>query len=165
MRWCGASGGRMSEPSAKAPLAVVVGLDIATRTGWCRWDGERFRTGVIDCSPATADEPEGVRFLKLAERLPSVLEGVQAVVIERTYSKGKRTAEVLNGLTAVALVACETLGVDYAFVDATALKAFAIGGRASKAEMPLPSESFGSTDSRTTRLTRTGWYGSASLTW
>ena len=119
---------------------VVVGLDIATRTGWCRWDGERFRTGVIDCSPATADEPEGVRYLKLAERLPAVLEGVQAVVIERTYSKGKRTAEVLNGLTAVALVACEALGVDYAFVDATALKAFAIGGRASKAEMVAAAE-------------------------
>ncbi len=119
---------------------VVVGLDIATRTGWCRWDGERFRTGVIDCSPATSDEPEGVRFLKLAERLPPVLEGVQAVVIERTYSKGKRTAEVLNGLTAVALVACERWGIEYAFVDATALKAFAIGGRASKAEMVAAAE-------------------------
>ena len=119
---------------------VILGLDIATCTGWCRWDGERFRTGVIDCTPATPDEPEGVRFLRLSERLPSVLEGIQAVVIERTYSKGKRTAEVLNGLTAVALVACERRGIEYAFVDATVLKAFAIGGRASKAELVAAAE-------------------------
>jgi Holliday junction resolvasome RuvABC endonuclease subunit len=120
--------------------AVMVGLDIATRTGWCRWDGGRFRTGVIDCSPGGRDEPEGVRYLRLAERFPPVLEGAQAVVIERTYSKGRRTAEVLNGLTAVALVACERRGIEYAFVDATVLKAFAIGGRASKAEMVAAAE-------------------------
>jgi hypothetical protein len=77
---------------------------------------------VLDCAPTSKDEPEGVRYRRLAERLPAVLERADTVVIERTYSRGRRTAEVLNGLTAVALVTCEGLGLEYAFVDATALQ-------------------------------------------
>ena len=37
---------------------TVVGLDIATRCGWCRFDGSTFTTGVLDCSPASKAEPE-----------------------------------------------------------------------------------------------------------
>ena len=116
--------------------SVVVGLDIATVTGWAGFDGATFTTGVLDCTPLTNSEPEGCRFLRFAEQLPAVLEGAGAVVIERTYSRGKRTAEILNGLTAIALVACERLGIEYAFVDATTLKKFATGsGRAKKPDM------------------------------
>ena len=119
----------------------VVGLDIASRTGWCRYDGVSFETGVIDCAPKDRGEPEGVRFRKFAEQLPEVLEGAGAVVIERTYSKGKRTAEVLNGLTSVALVECERRGLEYAFVDAVTLKKLATGsGRAQKADMVAAAE-------------------------
>ena len=116
--------------------SVVLGLDIATRTGWCRYDGVSFDMGVLDCTPKNNSEPEGCRFRRFAEQLPTVLEGAGAVVIERTYSKGERTAEVLNGLTSVALVECERRGLEYAFVHAVTLKLFATGsGRASKAEM------------------------------
>ena len=115
--------------------SVVVGLDIATVTGWAGF-GATFTTGVIDCTTSSQAELEGVHFRKFAEQLPEVLKGAGAVVIERTYSRGKRTAEILNGLTAVALVQCEARGLEYCFVDATTLKLFATGsGRASKAEM------------------------------
>ena len=122
-------------------ITTVVGLDIATVTGWCRYDGESFTAGVLDCTPQASTEPEGVRFDRFARELPGVLSGADAVVIERTYSRGKRTAEVLNGLTAIALVECERLGCEYAFVDATTLKLFATGsGRASKAQMVAAAE-------------------------
>ena len=122
-------------------MTTVVGLDIASVTGWCRYDGVRFETGVIDCTPKNNSEPEGCRFRRFAEQLPQVLEGVGCVIIERTYSRGKRTAEILNGLTAVALVQCEARGLEYAFVDATTLKKFATGsGRAKKPDMVAAAE-------------------------
>ena len=121
--------------------SVVVGLDIATVTGWARFDGATFTTGVIDCTTSSQAELEGVHFRKFAEQLPEVLKGAGAVVIERTYSRGKRTAEILNGLTAIALVQCEDLGLEYAFVDAVTLKLFATGsGRAQKADMVAAAE-------------------------
>ena len=121
--------------------SVVVGLDIATVTGWARFDGATFTTGVIDCTTSSQAELEGVHFRKFAEQLPEVLKGAGAVVIERTYSRGKRTAEVLNGLTSVALVECERRGLEYAFVNATTLKKFATGsGRAQKADMVAAAE-------------------------
>lgn len=116
--------------------AVVLGLDIATRTGWARVDGEHVRTGVVDCSPRSRGEPEGVRYRRLAEGLESVLEGVAAVILEQPFSKSKRTATVLGGLTAVVLVRLEGLGVEYVFVTASELKAFgAERGAKGKAEM------------------------------
>lgn len=103
---------------------VVLGLDIATHTGWARVEGESIRTGVLDCSPRTKDEPEGMRYRRLAEGLPSLLEGVTTVVIEQPFSRGMRTSQVLGGLVAVALVQLEGLRLDYAFVSAPVLKAF-----------------------------------------
>jgi hypothetical protein len=103
----------------------ILGLDIATRTGWCRYDGAQYVTGVLDCSPKSKDEPEGARFLRMRRGIHYLLADVDACVIERTYSKGKRTAEVLNGLTAVALAEMDERGIEYAFVDASVLKSFA----------------------------------------
>ncbi len=37
---------------------LVLGLDIASRTGWCRFDGESFETGVIDCTQAAVVVPQ-----------------------------------------------------------------------------------------------------------
>ena len=116
-------------------MSRVIGLDIATKTGWCVWDGHEYVTGVIDLSP-TKNEPEGVRFLKAHRAYRYLLSDVDAAVIERTYSRGKRTAEILNGLTAIALSVLEESGTEYAFVDATSLKKFATGkGTAKKPDM------------------------------
>jgi hypothetical protein len=102
----------------------VLGLDIATRTGWCRYDGSEYVTGMLDVSPEARDEPEGARFLRFRRGIHYLLADVDAVVIERTFSKGSRTAEILNGLTAIALAEIEERGLEYAFVGASTLKAF-----------------------------------------
>jgi hypothetical protein len=114
----------------------VLGLDIATHTGWCRYDGQQYVTGVIDCSPESKDEPEGMRYLRMSRAIHYLIGDIDAAIIERTYSKGKRTAEVLNGLTAIVLVELDRRGIEYAFVDASKLKAFgAKHGAKGKAEM------------------------------
>lgn len=117
---------------------MVVGLDIATRTGWCRWTQARVATGVLDCSPRSPGEPEGVRYRRLAEQVRPVLEGARAVILEQPFSRGMRTAQVLGGLTAVVLVILEGMGVEYAFVPAPELKAFgASAGAKGKEAMRL----------------------------
>ena len=68
--------------------------------------------------------------VRFAEQLPDLIE------IEWWHSRGKGTAGIPNGLVAVALAACEWLGLEYAFVDATTLKAFVTGSeRRPRAEM------------------------------
>ena len=47
---------------AAGETSIVLGLDIASRTGWCRYDGLSFETGVLDCTPHGKHEPEGARF-------------------------------------------------------------------------------------------------------
>lgn len=115
----------------------VLGLDIATRTGWCLYDTEAdtYEVGVINLTPGR-NEPEGKRFWRMANQVPDVLRGVGAVVIERTMTRAKRAAEVLSGLTAVVLVELEERDIEYAFVHALTLKKFATGrGSATKEEM------------------------------
>ena len=106
-------------------MTRVLGLDIATKCGWCRYDGVQYVTGVIDCSPESRDEPEGARYLRMSRAIHYLIGDIDAAIIERTYSKGKRTAEVLNGLTAVVLTELDRRGIEYAFVDASVLKSFA----------------------------------------
>lgn len=119
----------------------VLGLDVATVSGWCRYDGSRYVTGTVDCSPLSRDEPEGIRFHRFSRAVRYLFSDVRAVVIERTYSKGSRTAEILNGLTAIALAEIETRGLEYAFVHAVTLKKFATGeARADKAAMIAAAE-------------------------
>ena len=119
---------------------TVLGLDIASVTGWYRdWVASGWDTyGLIDVRPQAGDEPEGVRYARMAEEVHVLVDDwvPHAVFIERTYSRGKRTAEVLNGLTAITLAVLERRGIEYAFVDATTLKKFATGsGNADKQAM------------------------------
>lgn len=117
-------------------VRVLVGLDIATRTGWARWEEGTWSTGVLDCTPEVKDEPDGMRFARFADRLPPLLRGVDAVLMEQPFSRGARTAQVLGGLIAVALVECERARVEYVFVHPAEAKAAATGkGRASKDEV------------------------------
>ena len=98
-------------------------------------NGEAMSWGTLNLTPKKG-EREGVRYWRLAMQLPKLIEGADLVVIERTYSKGAKTAQVLKGLAAVALVACEINEVPYEFVDASHLKKWATGkGNAKKPEM------------------------------
>lgn len=115
---------------------IVCGLDVATKTGWCRHNGTRYETGVVDCSKRESDEPDGLRYLRLHEALPAILDGVDVVVVEQPFSNSMKTAQVLGGLIAVVLVATETAGARYMFVPAPTLKAYGRSmGMADKDEM------------------------------
>ena len=103
---------------------TILGLDVATKCGWCRLGDGRTTTGVIDCTPTAKGEPEGVRYRRLAEGIQPLLEDIDAVIIEQPFSRGMRTAQVLGGLIAVVLVILEGRGVEYCFVPAPVLKAF-----------------------------------------
>lgn len=105
-------------------MTTVVGLDVATVTGWARVQGARTTTGVIDASPRGKDEPEGVRYRRLAERIGPVVSDADAVILEQPFTGRRRTATVLGGLIAVVLVHLEGQGTPYAFVSASTLKAF-----------------------------------------
>lgn len=116
----------------------ILGLDVATRTGWAVLNGRSWEYGTIDTNTPTAaaDEPDGVRFRRLADRIRGHLHGVDFVVIEEAFSQNFRTAHVLGGLVASVLVELERLGVAYTFVGAGTLKKWAVGnGNAPKSEM------------------------------
>ena len=115
----------------------VLGLDLATVSGWSHievrgMEWVPIRWGRMDCSPPPkSDEPEGVRFRRLADALPRILKGVDAAAIEQTFSspKMKRAGEILNGLVAVALVELERHGIEYIFVPPAKWKAHLMLGR------------------------------------
>lgn len=114
---------------------LVLGLDPSTVTGWClpipggptltgEWDGN-----LKPAAPTKGREAdgEGVRFLRIYDGLCAVLDEypeVGGVVYEATFSKSKRATEVLGGVVAVVLLACEQRGLDYYDVPAPTLKAF-----------------------------------------
>ena len=110
----------------------VLGLDIATVTGFCVRDTDPdciLEWGTLDCSPEEKGEPEGLRCLRIHPGVTDLLEEYwpDAVVVEWTFSQSSRSAQILNGMTAAVLVACEQVGVEYAFVTPAALKKFATG--------------------------------------
>lgn len=112
---------------------IILGLDIATTTGWCihdQGDDEApFRTGEWDCSPKGKDEPEGVRYHRLALELEHLavmsMTPPDAVVLEEPFTASKRGAHVLGGLIAAALVVLEAERIPYVFVNASTLKSWA----------------------------------------
>lgn len=117
----------------------ILGLDIATKTGWALLTPAQLVTGVLDMNEPTkaSQEPEGVRFRRLADRLYGLLDGqITAVGIEEAYSQGYRTAHVLGGLTAAVLVELERAEIEYSWAPANTLKKWATGtGRAGKERM------------------------------
>ena len=111
----------------------ALGLDIATLTGFARAriiDGEWVPVawGLIDCSPRRKGEPEGVRYRRFADALPGVIEGADHIAIERSFGKPgmNRTAEILSGLRAVAMVEIDRVGIPYVFVPPAKWKSFMV---------------------------------------
>lgn len=102
----------------------VLGLDLATVSGWAlleERDGEwlPMHFDTIDTSPRSKDEPEGMRYVRFRNGLVDVLErfpNLNAIGIEQTFSQGFRPAQILYGMTAIALVALEDLSLPYAWV-------------------------------------------------
>lgn len=101
----------------------ILGLDLATVSGWAvlelhssGWLPLRF--GTIDAK-SKKDDPEGVRYARFRDGLSDLLDAypeIEAVGIEQTFSQGFRPAQILYGMTAVALVELEDRRLPYAWV-------------------------------------------------
>lgn len=117
----------------------VLGLDLATASGWVVLEqhasGWYVRdVGTIDATPESKDEPEGVRFYRFRAGLDRVFDSysvpgspIEAVGIEQTFSQGYRSAQVLFGIAAVAMVELEDRKVPYTFVHSETWQANLVG--------------------------------------
>lgn len=111
----------------------VLGLDIASVTGWCLRDAAgSYQTGEWDFKPLPPSknrpkEPEGVRFRRLHDQLHLFLteHPIGVVIIEEGFSKSKRGWQVAGGLIAAAEIALEVHELPYLFLNASSLKKFA----------------------------------------
>ncbi len=118
-------------------MRYALGLDPATSFGWGLLAEQPDGTwlpdgwGTMDFSPKK-EEPEGVRFLRIADWIPTVLDGVDVAIFEQPFSKGYRTAQILFGIAAVCLVELERREIPYMWVAPTTLKKFATGSGGSK---------------------------------
>lgn len=123
--------------SDRLGLRTFVGLDPGTKLGWGRIEEQADGSwlpvswGLEDFSPKTGD-PEGVRFRRVADWLPSVLGGVDAVGIEHSVARAQRAAAIGAGIVAIILVELERREIEYAFAAPSTLKKYATGYGGSK---------------------------------
>lgn len=140
------------------PLAVL-GLDLATRTGWAVLDRHgQLTSGVVSFDLARGESP-GMRFLRarrwleevLVRRRVEIVEAGLGVTAERVFNepavdvvafeqgshhRGGAATQVLVGLQAIALAQAAVLGIETLPVHTTRLKKWAAGrGNATKEEM------------------------------
>lgn len=103
-------------------------MDIATTTGWCVLDGDRYTVGHFDVKPKSKDEPEGVRYYRMMEHTERLLDAypqVRAVGLEQPFTQRRRTATLLGGLAAAVLIVLTRRDLEYVFIHPTSLKAWA----------------------------------------
>lgn len=123
---------------------VIIGLDLATRTGWAvlRLDGERIDSGAWTLAPrkGRSKADRWVRFARALSELLRAYDGRVAVVaIERPFESrgsGGRGASVAWGLVALAEHAATTRGIEAVRFAVAAVKKAATGrGNATKIQV------------------------------
>jgi hypothetical protein len=142
---------RVSKESAECPCGWeyeendmrVLCLDLATKTGWALFDGERVESGVQNFSLERGDSP-GMRYLKfnrwLAETClfagDTISKPPELIVYEACHNRGGAATEVANGLTTRVQEFCALHHIDHTSVHTSTLKKHATGsGTASKDQM------------------------------
>ena len=116
---------------------VILGLDLATKTGWCFTDsGKVIASGVQDFSKRRG-ESNGILFLRFRKWLFTMLDlhAPALIVYERAHFRGAAT-EILVGLQTHAQAIAAEHGIESTPVHTGEVKKFATGsGRASKEDM------------------------------
>jgi Holliday junction resolvasome RuvABC endonuclease subunit len=116
---------------------VILGLDLATRSGWCFVDSGRvISSGVQDFSKRRG-ESNGIMFLRFRKWLFSIIELSYPGLIayERAHFRGAGT-EILVGLQTHTMSIAAELGIETVPVHTAELKKFSTGsGRAGKDQM------------------------------
>lgn len=127
----------------------VLALDLATRTGWAKWDGERRESGFVDFTPKRGESP-GMRYVRFNAWLDMMIpdgrnygaNGIwkkpDLVVYEQAWGgmKSGAAAEVALGLATRVQELCAKRGVDHTTVNGSTLKKWTTGnGHAGKPRM------------------------------
>lgn len=131
-------------------MGAIIGLDIATRTGWALVDSHgKLSSGIEDFTPARG-ESYGSRFLRFRRWLRDVcqfgapdpekpqrpLDRVGIIAYERAHHRGGAATQLLVGLSNIVLEEAELWKAEALTVPTGTLKKFATGsGSASKEEM------------------------------
>lgn len=120
---------------------MVIGLDLATKTGWClRHDGKILASGVQDFAKRRG-ESNGLLFLRFRRWLFELVElapDLELVAYEAAHMRGGAATEILVGLQTHCQSIAAEIQVECAPVHTATLKKFATGsGKASKTDMIL----------------------------
>lgn len=123
----------------------ILGLDLATATGWAISDGRKISSGVVRF-PVKRGESPGMRFLRFRKWLKGMCvhsgdEGTQSAVFdlicyEEPHLRGAGPTAVLVGLVAHVQEIAAAYGIEHTHVHSGTLKKWATGhGKASKEDM------------------------------
>lgn len=115
---------------------MILGLDMATKTGWCLLEnGKIIESGVQDFSKKRG-ESNGLLFLRFRKWLHVLAQNVSFISYEQAHFRGGAATELCVGLQTRAQEIAAELGIESAPVHTAALKKFACGhGRADKTQM------------------------------
>lgn len=116
-----------------------IALDLGTACGWASWNGTVMAHGVLDLK-VRRHESRGMRLVRFEESLQTLICGsrkqaiVDLVLYESPgHQRSLAASEVLHGLTAVLVAACEKMGLSYMGIPPTLVKKAATGkGNANK---------------------------------
>jgi Holliday junction resolvasome RuvABC endonuclease subunit len=116
----------------------ILALDLATRTGWASWDGERRESGYVDFDVKRGESP-GMRYFRFNAWLQPLLEALhpQILVYEQPFvMRSGAAAEITLGFATRAQEACALRGIEHQPVSGSTLKKWTTGrGNAKKPEM------------------------------
>jgi len=119
---------------------IVLGLDTATKTGWCFYDTDSravIESGVQDFTKKRG-ESNGLMFLRFRKWLDTLIKVFPPDLVgyEQAHHRGGASTEMGVGLTTRIQEICAKHKIEPAPVHTTTLKKFATGkGNASKDEM------------------------------
>jgi Holliday junction resolvasome RuvABC endonuclease subunit len=116
----------------------ILTLDLATRTGWASWDGERRESGFVDFLTKRGESP-GCRYIHFNRWLHATIEAVEPelIVYEQPFvMRSGAAAEIALGLATRVQEACALRGIEHQPVNGSTLKKWVTGrGNAKKPDM------------------------------
>lgn len=118
----------------------ILALDLATRTGWAFWDGQRLESGVQDFSPKRG-ESSGMRYLYFNRWLADIatkgrMEANDLMFYEQNFRRGGAPSEIAAGFSTRVQEFCARNQLEHGQVNVTTLKKWATQfGHASKEAM------------------------------
>jgi len=124
-------------PEERAP--IVLALDVASTTGWARFQGEEVTSGIVKLRQRTAKkvrEPRGAKFSQLRAWLDEQEIPDQLVIERAGHFKSAAAAETIHGLLAIVEAWAYDHAIPLEYLSPTTVKKYATGsGNADKAAM------------------------------